>query len=573
MANTLLKDEPTMSLRKYLKFGFVGVLVLTGVLLISFVLMFLAINKMSETLGTQYEVSQLVTDLESTSSYLSYEAKLYSYTGNKTYLHNYENLLAGDLNIKGEKILTESDLPSHFVTAFDEIIVQSGEVQKLDGTAFSAIENGSLPEAQKILNGLQYEEQTKATDDLLLQFKDNVSSWMTEEVALRQENAMVAVIIMLVSSAIFIAGIITLLFIIIRRIRPLFLLTENAQKLAAGDITVEAIPIKVDDEIGKLSDSFNKMVENLRGILKTVNEASAEVAASSEQLLANSEQTASMSQRVLNSVIGISNDTTNQQMQLNENSAALSEMTIGIQQVATAAEDVSSSSNEAKNRATTGQEHLTSTVNQMNSIQHSVDEALQVIHALSSQSNEIEEFVTAITNISNQTNLLALNAAIEAARAGESGKGFAVVADEVRKLAEQSKQSADRITAIIHSLQEKVKLTEANMAQVTAQVEQGVHAVNTTGQSFHAIVESTNEVSEQISNVSAIAEQMAASTEEMSAIFENLQLIAKNTAADATDSTTLVESQYAAIQEITTSSNMLSQLAETLHNEVTKFKL
>ena len=149
-----------MSLRKYLRFGFVSVLVLTGVLLISFVLMFLAINKMAETLTTQNEVSQLVTDLESTSSNLAYEAKLYSYTGNKTYLHNYEDISAGDLSVKGQKILTSTDLPSHFVTEFDEIIVLSGEVQKLDSTAFSAVDNRSLPEAQKILTSLQYEEQS-----------------------------------------------------------------------------------------------------------------------------------------------------------------------------------------------------------------------------------------------------------------------------------------------------------------------------------------------------------------------------------------------------------------------------
>lgn len=562
-----------MSLRKYLKLGFVSALVLTGVLIISFVLMSLAINKMAKTLETQHEVSQLVTDLESMSSYLLYEARLYSYTGNKTYLQNYENKLAEDLYVKAKDTLAMLDLPAHFLIELDKTSVQSAKIRELDNTAFSAIEKGNLPEAQRILSSLQYEEQTKATETLFLQFKDNLSSWMTEEAAKRQEDAMIAVIIMLIACSIFIAGIITLLLILIRRIHPLFSLTENAKKLADGDITIEPIKIKVEDEVGTLSHSFNKMVENLREILKTVNVASAEVAASSEQLLANAEQTANMSQQVLNSVSGISNDTTNQQTQLDENAIALSEITIGIQEVATAAEDVSNASNEAKNRATTGQEHLITTVNQMNSIQHSVDDTLEVIHELSHQSSAIEEFVTAITDISNQTNLLALNAAIEAARAGEAGKGFAVVADEVRKLAEQSKQSAERITTIIHSLQHKVKLTEANMEQVTAQVVQGVHAVNTTGQSFQEIVNSTSEVSIQIANVSAIAQQMAASTEEMSAIFENLQSIAKNTSSDTADSTTLVKSQYAAIQEITASSNMLAQLAETLHNEVTKFKL
>lgn len=65
---------------------------------------------------------------------------------------------------------------------------------------------------------------------------------------------------------------------------------------------------------------------------------------------------------------------------------------------------------------------------------------------------DTDEIVQLIHGISSQTNLLGLNAAIEASRAGEYGKGFTVVAQEIRKLSSSSKDSINKIDAVIKDI-------------------------------------------------------------------------------------------------------------------------
>ncbi len=362
-------------------------------------------------------------------------------------------------------------------------------------------------------------------------------------------------------------------FFIGRIIKRLNEVVGAMKKISGGNLRINDLEIKSEDEIGLLAESANDMKYRLKHLLTNIAECSERVAASSEELTAGTQQTNESIVMVARSMEVMTSGTVDQEKTVQILEERIQDMRDRMDDLRKTAKEMEKIAQDSASNASVGKEKVNAAIEVMKNIAEQVSSSAKIIGELGKRSDEIGQIVETISGIAGQTNLLALNAAIEAARAGEHGKGFAVVAEEVRKLAEQSSEAADNISKLIATIQADTTSAVESIEQGNQSVKEGTQSVAETGEAFHDIETQAAKLNENVGKSLENINAVDASNKEIKTAVDKVKEIAVKASENATSISAATQEQTATMNEVADASKVLAELANDMQGEISQFKL
>lgn len=345
--------------------------------------------------------------------------------------------------------------------------------------------------------------------------------------------------------------------------------------MGMGDFTIDINKKFLDrgDEVGNMANSMQHMKSNLSELIATTDGHAAKLMLISDDLNDSTKNTQEKAAEIVMISEKAVADTEEQSGLTRTNSNMTQKISKGMEDIAVNISNISTAAVDTVKEARSGADKMEVVVVQMSEIEQKVTETFTQIQELSKMSNIIQNVVSLISEIASQTNLLALNASIEAARAGEQGKGFAVVAGEVGKLAEESTKATEEITKIIMDIQNCINGCVKLMEEGNVSVKEGIHVAAETKASFAGIIKKISKVSDEMSNVSVVTEEV---TEGAGTLYESTGRIASiaETVSESTEGVSDdAKVQEEMMEEMLKKVNDLSVLSKELKKGLGVFKI
>ncbi|MDR6723999.1 methyl-accepting chemotaxis protein [Paenibacillus amylolyticus] len=407
--------------------------------------------------------------------------------------------------------------------------------------------------------------------DYLVEYNQNQSDLSAAQtIRSVQDGRMIIIIGVLIMIVI---TVITIPIIRSQVVKPLLRVISAVKLIAEGQLNVQDIHTKHQDEVGVLAKAVNdmkgnltSMVLNVRRVAEAVNRQSSELAISSEEVKIGSSQIALTMEESAKAA-------ESQAETAVQSARTVEELNEHIQQHTEQGKQLRIMSDLVLEQGLNGRKAMEQSVQQMKQIASSVSISMDKMEQLDRKNEDITKLVQVIHDIARQTNLLALNASIEAARAGESGRGFAVVAAEVRKLSEAVQTSVEEITTITQDIQQDSQGVVSELRTGVQETERGQEQVLQTGSVFKNINESVEGMVQVIGTMTDGLEGMQEASGRMNDFSQQISAVSEQSAASVEEVSASAEEQVSSMETISGSIQNLKELSDDLLTSIEKLKI
>ncbi|MFT5646645.1 MAG: methyl-accepting chemotaxis protein [Aureispira sp.] len=434
-------------------------------------------------------------------------------------------------------------------------------------------ENSKMEDLLSIVGGGEGKKYMDNIRVLINEFTSNEKALMEErsksvQVAANysQQITIYGTLFALILGAIILWGII---YVLTKRMK---ILIDSISRISKGDLETE-VDDRGNDEFATLLKALSEMVDSLNQQLNNTASIAHLLAVSSEEMLTKGEEMKNTTQEVASATQQMAEGTQEQALQTDQLRKLMGGVLDLSNTVAERSELINNAAERGQKNSIEGLKSVKIVVENMEEIQLSTNSTSDSINVLSERSDKIAIALSVITEIAAQTNLLAVNAAIEAGRAGDAGRGFAVVAQEIGKLAEGSRKSAVDIERVIRGVQNDIANVAREVKTMSSNVKNGTTVSKETEYVFEKIENAS-------ANILALSKEiMGATINQEEAINESVKnigdivVVAEETAAGTSQiaNSGMVLSQ--GMNEVTSTSEDLTRIADQLQESLTQFKL